>query len=254
MIITLPNEDNNTFEWEFPASEQFEAGYHYTYDITVSKTGIEVSMGNITDWDGKDDAPVEAVAGKYKVGDYYPDPDVDLNDPAEKAKIQGVVYWLDPEDSNHGKILSLNEVDGLSWSHHYGDHGAADPDKGIKNMYDIAQYIKNTSYGWNDFPAFSWVHSKNGPNEEYSNPDAKGIWYLPAQSELSDLAAAYNNYGQSAFNIRLTNPDGTAIQSGWYWVSTAYDMNMAVIHNLSTGISSADTKAASFRARCILAF
>lgn len=254
LTITLPNEEDGQFEWDFPARE-FEAGFNYSYTITVHKTGIQVSHGDIIDWNGKDDAPVEAGVGQYKVGDYYPDPQVNLADPAEKAKIQGIVYWLDPADSRHGKIISL-EQSIAQWANHGADHGANDRDNGMKNMYDIAQYIKNTNYGWGDFPAFNWIHAKNDSNEDYSHEHAKGVWYLPSESELLELKAVYNSFGKSAFNTRLTDAGGVPLEDNFYWGSTADKTKptYAFVSQFETDLFAMDLKSSSNKTRCISAF
>ncbi len=40
-----------TYVWNIPDTTPFEAGKHYTYTITVNKTGLTVSTGGITTWD-----------------------------------------------------------------------------------------------------------------------------------------------------------------------------------------------------------
>lgn len=215
LTITLPNELNNTYEWKLPSSTQFIAGNHYSYTITVSKTGIQGSQGDIIDW--SQPPPTEAKVGSYKIGDYYPDPDVNINDPAEVGRIQGIIVWLDPTDSHHGKVLGLNELQ-LAWSTVQNVDNATDRDNGRKNMKAI-----HDQGNWPDYPVFSQVHALNDPAEDYSDETKTHIWYIPALQEALTIGRVMNNYGIDALNTKLTAIGGDPLNpNAYYWSSTEY--------------------------------
>lgn len=181
----------------------------------------------------------------YEIGDVYP----------HVGPVIGIVYEITNGGKN-GKIISLDEVSGLQWANHTNDHGAADYTKGINNMYDIAQYINKTNYEWDDFPVFNWIHSKNDSHEDYSDPDAKGVWYLPAQSEGLVISARYNTYGQAAFNSKLIYAGGVALRNADYWLSTTYGTVYTFRLNMSGGntMNNSQKTYTTYPARCILAF
>ncbi|MCD7937908.1 MAG: fimbrillin family protein [Tannerellaceae bacterium] len=214
LTVTLPNEQDNRYEWKFPPSTEFMVGYQHPYTITVSKTGIQVSQGDITDWT---DTSTEAKVGSYKIGDYYPDPDVNLNDLTEVAKILGVIVWLDPLDSHHGKVLGLKQFQ-LAWATDQNVDNATDQDNGRKNMKAI-----HDKGNWAAYPVFNRVHALNDPAEDYSDENKTHIWYIPALQEALTIGRVMNSYGIDALNSRLTAIGGDEInRNSYYFSSTEY--------------------------------
>ncbi len=181
----------------------------------------------------------------YAVGDVYP----------HVGPVVGIVYEVSNGGRN-GKVLSLDEGNGLAWANHNGDPGADNMSSGINNMRDIAGYVNKTSYGWEDFPLFRWAHSRNNSKENYGDPDAKGVWYIPARDEGELLYEAYTNYGPTNFNNRLTGAGGAALGNGDYILSTCYGFNYAYRLRLSNGslINNSPKTATSYSSRCILSF
>lgn len=187
----------------------------------------------------------------YKIGDYYPNPNVDLSDPAQKEGIMGVVFKIDPASSNDGGvtgtaglIVSLQEEDtkvnamenGVRWGA-VGITGANDRHDGRKNTESMKKLIRGGSRNWYEFPAYYWVvNVVNG-----GNPD--GMWYLPAISELQYLYCAFNGAtpvdweigkegapatdmtARAAFNKILTDAGGKVLSddlTGFYWTSREF--------------------------------
>ncbi|MCD8165053.1 MAG: fimbrillin family protein [Bacteroides sp.] len=239
------------YEWDLEKII-FEQGKRYTYTVTVNKTGITVNMNNISDWGGKDDTPTEGIGGiHYQMGDYYPDPKVDLNDAEEKAKIKGVVFWVDPADSRHGKVVALEENSGVPWSDLSTLTEVVDKDNGRANMATI----KELSSDFLDYPAFEWVHGMNSSTENYSDASATSVWYLPAREELKALYNAYVAYGETDFNTQLMDAGGTAISSYSYWSSSEYDVNDAYGVSFNDGSTELISKRRDeYRVRPVLAF
>ena len=275
IAVTLTN--GNTYYYIPTGTDGvLEGGKAHTYNITVNRTGITVSVGDIDDWTGTGDPTIEGGAGIWKVGDYYPDPNADLNNPTEKAKIKGVVFWVDPSDSRHGKVVGLQENSYVTWSVSSGITPATDMANGRANMRTL--YDLNANFS--DYPAFAWVHSLNDANEDYGDAGATGVWYLPGKNELKALYAGYsgkvyetiNGWGdyvympgyddllaqdaRSVFNARLTAAGGTVLSNNWYWSSSDHNLEFAWSVDFGEGgppfgsnkINNSD------KARCVLAF
>lgn len=132
---------------------------------------------------------------KYKVGDYYPDPDVKYENKkvVSGTPAVGIVFWLESNSrGTHGLVVSLDEMRGKRWNLVDTETNAMDIDNGLENMKTMEQYIENTPNAkWSDFPAFEWVHTvKNGGNARYDE-EMLNVWYLPARLELKKMFAAY---------------------------------------------------------------
>jgi hypothetical protein len=272
--LTITLAGNNKYEWNFLTTTEFKKGKNHDYTITVDRTGITVSTGNITDWGGKDDPATPGVGGiYYKVGDYYPDPNVVYSSPGvvtSGTAATGVVFWVDPADSRHGKVVGLQEGSHLAWA---GSNvvgivdgstimvsgittEAIDNDSGLVNMQTITKLIENYYLPllWSYFPAFEWVHNMNDTGEDYSDTSAKGVWYLPAQEELEALSNA-----KAMVNPGLTSVGGTALSNNIYWSSSEGSIDsyslFAYTVNFNDGNSSLEDKVTyTYRVRCVLAF
>lgn len=273
LVVTVPN--TGTFEWEFKEGSndiaQWEAGKNHQYNITVNRTGITVTPGDIADWTGTATSPTEGGAGVWKVGDYYPDPNVIYSSPGvvqSGTAAIGIVFWIDPSDSRHGKVVSLDEAGSiLKWANYNSSVGATDMTNGRVNMQAI-----NNKNNWGEYPAFNWVHNtKNGGVADYS-ASATGVWYLPARDELEHLCCVYNdqpletwenlnsfpswgtnnNVANAAFNAKLTAAGGT-ILNNYYWSSSEDGIGVYVI-NFDNGRLVGNMMELSNSSRCVRYF
>lgn len=179
---------------------------------------------------------------RYKVGDYYPDPNVvyEGGNVVDGEAATGVVFWLDTTDADYnaadksgtkGKVVSLTEKDKIFWSDRNTataiTTGATNTDNGAVNMTTI----KNIADWETKFPAFKWV------------ADQGDGWYIPARHELLYLYCAFNGQeyktsdiysegvneaAREAFDAKLTGAGGKKINSAKpgtaYWSSTEYDL------------------------------
>ena len=141
----------------------------------------------------------------YKIGDYYPDPNVKFSAPgvvSNGIKPIGIVFWIDPSSSQDegktgtsGMIVSLLEENtdgkGIGWDDGWGvdihHTEATNIYNGAVNMSTVANYITEKNKSWANFPAFSWVVSIM--NEQSTYDGARDRWYLPARNELKMLFA-----------------------------------------------------------------
>ncbi|WP_294081473.1 fimbrillin family protein [Proteiniphilum sp. UBA5384] len=178
----------------------------------------------------------------YAVGDAYP----------HTGPAVGIVYWLDPASGGkHGKAVWLKEKSNVKWADSYSTINITDIANGRANM----RTIQGLSANFSGYPVFAWVHSLNDANEDYGNANATGVWYLPARDELSALYSAYDTYGKSNFNGRLTAAGGDGLGSYWYWSSSEDDAYLAWYVNFDFGFTHFGLKLNDINmARCVLAF
>ena len=115
-----------------------------------------------------------AMAQTFKVGDFYPDPNVNLDDAGAVAAIEGVVFLVS-EDGKSGKIFSLKEGKGLKWSVTGDVDYTEDTDDGMSN-FNTVRAMEPDFYS---YPAFAWCASLG-----------EG-WYIPAINELVAMREAW---------------------------------------------------------------
>lgn len=147
----------------------------------------------------------------YKVGDYYPNPSVDLSNPAEVAKVKGIVYAV-TEDGKHGKAFSINEITGMKWSLSGTVDNTDDQEDGTVNAETI-KTLEAEDASSIQYPAFTEV-AKFGEG-----------WYIPA---LNELLAIHALRGDSTANIKamdakLTAVGGVGFSQVLYYSSTEYE-------------------------------
>ena len=222
--------------FSYTITDALEAGKQYNYTVTVTRKEVKVQTGEISDW-----KPTYAF---YQIGDSYPDAENPI----------GIVF----ETSNggrNGKIVSLYEPDKmLTWSTETVNTGATDALNGRKNMNAIAEYIAANDQKWSNFPAFERVHDKNEETTDYSDPDAKGIWYLPAMDELKSLYLVYNE-DRGGFNTSLTAARGVKLSSASYWSSSENVNASAWYVNFNDGYRDyANKDYIQYSVRCVSAF
>lgn len=109
----------------------------------------------------------------YKVGDAYP-----YGGFYDK---KGVVFEVS-NDGKSGKILCRERVRELAWSTEEFITNANDDNNGRVNMVAV----KRRDNTFAKYPAFSKVHGLNPQGTTYT-AESKGIWYLPADNELSSI-------------------------------------------------------------------
>ena len=155
-----------------------------------------------------------AFVGKisYAVGDYYPNPAVDTDDPEASAEVEGIVFEVD-ETGQHGKIFSLEEGSGLKWSLSGTVDNTDDRADGQVNS-DIISGLEPEDPSTIQYPAFDWAASLG-----------EG-WYIPAVEELTAIHALRGDLSaqKNALNQKLTDVSGTPFSEYFYYSSTEYDV------------------------------
>ena len=234
-----------------------EPGKSYTYDLHVGKDAVTVTNVTVADWTtGEIINEDTELVSPPAIGDYYYQngtyKSFYIND--ESNPCIGLVYWTDPANEKHVKIVSLQEPpkdwnDGtndagcLQWSTERVATGATDENSGLACMREI---MKITDWQ-TKYPAFAYAHAQNGDNPDYS--DGSSVWCLPAKNELKALYAGWcglrwvasgagdgeindwnginlmpnsANYSaaRDAFNTKFTTAKGTSLATDYYWSAT----------------------------------
>lgn len=233
------------------STNEFLSGKIHSYIITVNKTGISISVRDITDWIGKDDDPINggAEAQEYEIGDYYPDPEAvyENGELVSGNPAIGVVYWILPHSANkHGKIISLDQAY-ETWGQ-FVKTGAEHDTHGIYNMETIARLND-----WASYPAFNWIHNKNKDTSiDYTNIYARGVWYFPAIDELLAMYIAYMKHEK--ISTSLQHAAGDPFVKRMYSSSTGYSSSNADAIQFETGKVTLHGKKTKSYIRGVLAF
>lgn len=229
-----------TFDWDI-SDKTFASGKHYTYTVTISKTGITVSPCTITDWNQE---PVVEGGFGFQVGDYYPDP-------TNKNTAIGVVCWIDPNDSRHGRVMGLHENSAAKWGPIIdeiaaGVGGLSDIYNGAPGTRNLIDKRKSEANFSTNYPHFYWVyHTMN-------NGDINGKWYLPGYLEFQEYI--YPSFTPT-INSTLTAAGGTPIDTnGSYWTLNEFLYSQSAYFRWSDGEPYSTNKSNNHKARCIMAF
>ena len=174
----------------------------------------------------------------YKVGDYYPNPSVDVDDPEEVAKVEGIVFAVS-EDGKSGKVFSKFEVTGYKWSLTGTVDNTDDADDGSVNTADIAE-LESNDLNTIQYPAFDYCAGLgNG-------------WYVPAVNELVAIHTLRGDLTtqKNALNTKLTDVDGVGFSEVLYYSSTEYadGRNKAWAVNYKRASSAEDLKTGALKA------
>lgn len=166
-----------------------------------------------------------AMAQTFKVGDFYPDPNVNLDDAGAVAKIEGVVFSV-TEDGKHGSIFSLKEGKGLKWSVLGGPDYTDDKENGQAN-FDALKILEPDFYG---YPAFIWCASLG-----------EG-WYIPAINELMVMRDAWGvtQAQRRALNKKIEQAGGDPMRQSVY--VEAKGQNSSAMYYSSTEVAEKQNK------------
>ncbi len=237
-----------TFTASLPSgTTAFEGGKSFLYTVTIARATVTISESDITDWTTNDNGEITTEQA-YKIGDYYPDPNVTFNeDKTVKSGTRpiGIVVDLDNPMNGmgtHGKIVSLNESSNFTIWGPADETSANDKYNGLVNMAKI----KERDDDFSDYPPFKWVHKMNPSTTTYS-ANTRGVWYLPSVYEWHMIIRAFNGnnvtekdpVARSKFNAKLAAAGGDEIleEHGvfvvYYWTSTDWGQNYAYFIEVS---------------------
>lgn len=190
---------------------QWETGKCYTYTVTVKNTEIMFDKVTVTDWitgtpiDGELDPKI--TIGAYKDG--------------------GIVFWIDPANVNHYKVVSLDERT-MAWG-------------------EVTAWAANYGAGWGLPTTEIWRLPTTEELIEIYNARTASLpqGSTPPDDSPADLTQSYLDRG-------ISGNGGVAIGTGAYWSSeetTDITSSMQTVNlNNSTIGSSAKTERLAARA------
>ena len=211
--LEVSGEDENALQISVDLSEigynPYEAcDLNIVIDMSVNPLVAEVTLGERT-------CSVD-IRESYRVGDYYPNPNVDITDPISVSKIEGIVLEVGP-DGFHGKILSLQEGSSLAWNTTGAADYTDDEDDGMANFTTVK--AKDPSFA--SYPAFAWCASLG-----------EG-WYIPAVNEVLLIRTVWQA-NKTLLDNKFTEIGATPLsatkyvsskgnnQASYYYSSTEY--------------------------------
>ena len=180
-------------------------------DGTVSPVaeGEATVTAKCTDFTAECKVTVIKPAKVWTVGEYY-----------EVAGVKGVVCWVS-DDSQHGKIVSLDETGYVVWSTEETTTGATSETNGKENT----EKIKDSNPSLCGYEtSFKWCL------------DHGDGWYFPACDEVEAFMA-----NRSVINPTLEQNGGAKIQNDYYWTSTESEGEDGEIHAFQTSLKSDGT-------------
>ena len=203
ITVTAPDElDLEPAVYEIPDELAFDSGKTYEFPITLYKKGATLITS--------------------EVGDYYPDPEVDLDDPEAKAQIQGIVFWVDPmSEGRHGLVMNLQDVNTSgfasgTWGARWGADAVfvtdnvpsmASEDDGKTATKDLIVALKDNSDFSTNYILFDYVYSS------LNEGDIDGPWYMPSYNELRRMIAF--TFGVDYDNIVDEWDEAIISSEGW---------------------------------------
>ena len=130
MVFTV---NGQPYTWTIPNAEVFAPGNHYTYTVTIKKTGITVGAPTITKWNEKNNGTSTAVelkdfvkipAGTFQMGNPGTDGDSDEK-PQHWVKLTKEFYMSKYQITNaqYAAFLNAKSVQGETLPHPYSDYG-----------------------------------------------------------------------------------------------------------------------------------
>lgn len=162
---------------------------------------------------------------KPQVGDFYYDNNTYSSTYDNKLNFIGVVYWIDPNNPDKGKIVSTHKGYGNHWSTEKTLINAKDMSDGAANTAII---LASSFYQADPdkYPAFKLCATKN-------LTAINGIkWYIPARYELKDKIYP----AKKAVNNSLSVIDKTNIIINGQYMSSTKDYSMAIcVVNMTDG-------------------
>lgn len=162
--------------------------------------------------------------------------------PLEKATVymengvnQGVVYWINPDDSSQGKIVSVASEemlwsDGLLWT--------TKIESTTDGLANYAQFNASTVYTENKDKFYALKYCED------LKANLGGNWYLPAPGELQTLYNAYYGLSKSSLShgIDYRYENGVLIQSAMD-TKRGFDAALSLLGETATATLDGDADA-----------
>lgn len=153
----------------------------------------------------------------------------------------GVVFWIDPDDTNHGLVCAINDQSaGAEW--------------GCNSTEITSAWRKFIGGGAQNTEAiFTNCSTGSTASDIASNLTLNGYsdWFLPSKDELNAIEVNRIKINE----ISLAN-GGNAFTINYYWSSTQYTNidQYAYCQKLNNGVSTFNDKYNEYAVRCIRAF
>lgn len=227
-------------------ADGFAAGSRYTYNVTVTNTGLTVGTVEIKDWadaelpDGTGEVDATIPPAPH-VGDYYYSDGTFSTDYDDRKQVVGLVFYAGhhPNDNSdysatgikqkecHGYVMALTDAmggryfgTGMILGEEYAGTETADDRESAKNVwsgYYNTEQIKAfaEAKGHDDLSKFPAAEAcveyyKTGV---YAAPKASSGWFLPAAGQLWEISSQ-----ETALRKSLDKIPFGGVDSGVQWL------------------------------------
>ena len=195
LIVAVPSALQNT---------GLLSGKAYTYNLTVGKSNdaIKIASMSVNAWGAQNIGIGEATddAIKYRIGSLYPNDENPI----------GIVFWVNPDDEAHGKVLSLDEGSAGAWAKNTST--VSNLSDGENNGKVNTEAVKQMADWETNFPHTKWCTDKGDG------------WYQPSYKELTNLVKALKIVD---LNEILNTISATPISNGLWCLSESSSPNTA---------------------------
>ena len=237
-VTVTPSDANQTVTWK-SSNETVVT----VKDGTVTGKAVGTATITVTAQDGGKTATC-AVTVKEKeiIGNFYYSDGTHSTEKVSEKTVVGVIFWEDPDNKGHGKIVSLDETQ-IAWSTENIQTNARDENNGVNNM----NTIKALNSDYSKYPAFKWCTDKGSINGK--------TWYYPSIGDLKliqqQISKVNNSLGKVDARIDFRYVFSSSTESKEFGGEN-YCADLTF--SSSTSTTSICAKDAAFYVRAILAF
>lgn len=159
----------------------------------------------------------------------------------------GVIYWVDPNDATHYKVMALHDAPAQLKHASNDSYSSGTSDSGMENMRIVKANVTDKPEGQSgdmaaDYPAFDFC------NRLSDGEVLTGTWYLPSTEELMPGTDVITNH----VNPALRSAGGDVFEDRDYWTSNQASGTYGYTVNVLNGTSNnAVNKLETRYVRCV---
>ena len=235
-VTVTPSDANQTVTWK--SSNETVATVK---DGTVTgKTAGTATITATAQDGGKTATCAVTVEEKGIIGNFYYSDGTHSTEKVSEKTVVGIIFWEDPNNEGHGKIVSLDETL-IAWSTENIQTDARDENNGVNNM----STIKALNSDYSKYPAFKWCTDKGSINGK--------TWYYPSIGDLKLIQQQISKVNNSLGAVDTKIDFGHVFSSSTE--STEFGgKNFCTDLTFSSSTTSVGAKSMAFYVRAILAF
>ncbi|PQB07937.1 hypothetical protein BST83_12855 [Polaribacter filamentus] len=156
-------------------------------------------------------------------------------------RVGGVVFWVDPTDNTHGLVCAIEDQSvGIQWY----------------NGSNTTTGATATAIGTGSANTTAIIANQGAVETAYAAGLARAYrgggytdWFLPSKDELNEM---YQN--MATINSTAAANGGSAFSTNYYWSSTEFALNFALLQYFYNGFQNYNNKNVTYYVRAVRAF